>query len=101
MILVIFGLLLIGHALMDGPLMQPAALSRAKRGPDWVGWLGLHAGLHGLAVGVVTLSPGLGLAEMAAHAAIDYLKINGRIGSRADQALHVGCKVIWAVIASL
>jgi hypothetical protein len=37
--------------------------------------------------------------EFTAHAAIDYARGRGLIGFNADQAAHVGCKVLWAALA--
>ena len=71
----VLALLFVGHALADYPL-QGDFLARAKvRGgiPEipW-GWaLASHAAIHGGAVGIVTGSVALGIAEAIAHAAID------------------------------
>jgi hypothetical protein len=97
-----FFLLLVGHALCDGPL-QDAKLSNAKRpgrDPAFPWWLALpaHAGLHAAAVLFVTHSFILAMCEFAAHMTIDAVKGRELIGSIADQSLHVACKVVWLVL---
>ena len=104
--LVMFGALVAGHALCDYPL-QGDFLARAKNrampipGVPWYQALGAHAVIHGAAVALITGIPLLGLAETVAHAAIDDAKCTGRIGFNTDQALHVGCKLFWVLIAGV
>lgn len=92
------------HALCDYPL-QGEFLARGKdpytphAGVSWYQCLAAHALIQGGGVMVATGSPALGVAETIAHAAIDYGKCAGKFGYNTDQALHVGCKVLWAVIA--
>lgn len=96
--------LIVGHALADYPL-QGDFLAKAKNRPNpipgfpWWQALGAHAVIHGGAVAFVTCSIWLGLAEITAHFITDDLKCRGKIGLNADQAIHIGCKVLWAVIA--
>lgn len=96
--------LLAAHALCDFPL-QGDYLSRGKNhtaplpGSPWPILLCAHALIHGGAVAVLTGSAWLGLAETALHAGIDYSKCGGRIGYTTDQAAHVGCKIVWMVLA--
>lgn len=101
---IFFSLLLVGHALADGPL-QTGEMSRGKRpwtdegaSGKWVWWLGGHAAIHGGAVALLTFNPWLGLAEAVSHALIDTLKVHRYIGTHTDQALHVLCKAVWATI---
>jgi hypothetical protein len=96
--------MLIGHALADYPL-QGDFLSRGKvRNSNFGSWwpwlLGSHALIHGGFVWAITGSMTIGLAEVGAHAAIDFLKCERRIGFHADQTLHVICKLLWAAIAT-
>lgn len=93
---ILFGALLAGHALCDGPL-QPPALSLAKRRTPWA--LFAHAGLHGLAVALLTGMPLLGFLETGVHAATDDAKRRGYFGMVVDQAIHVACKAVWAALA--
>src|SRR5438552_236937 len=93
-------LLAAGHAVADFPL-QGAEMARAKRpgGDPRIAWpmaLGCHALVHGGAVALVTGLWWLGAAESASHAAIDGLKCRGWFGMKTDQALHLGCKLVWA-----
>jgi hypothetical protein len=102
----LFALMLGWHALADYPL-QGDFLATAKNhttdiGKDlWIWALPSHGLIHGAGVAVLTGSVWLGLAETLAHIAIDRAKCEGWISFSVDQALHIGCKVIWlsAVIA--
>ncbi|WP_305805962.1 DUF3307 domain-containing protein [Stenotrophomonas sp. YIM B06876] len=105
-LLQLFALLIVGHALADYPL-QGEFLARAKNrfapvsGVPWYQALGAHALIHGGVVGVITGSLLLGVLEFAAHALIDDLKCARRIGFNLDQALHVGCKLLWVAVIAL
>ncbi|MEY9674538.1 DUF3307 domain-containing protein [Bradyrhizobium elkanii] len=100
--------MLVGHAVADYPL-QGDWLSRAKNPrfdlvPGEVIWPGAllsHALIHAGAVQLATGSWSLALLELAVHAAIDWTKCSGRIGYNVDQALHVGCKIVWAGLLML
>ena len=100
----LFLALIAGHALCDYPL-QGDFLARAKNrampipGVPWYQALGAHAIIHGFAVGLLTGIPALGIAETLAHSAIDDAKCTGKIGFDADQALHIGCKLLWVAAA--
>jgi hypothetical protein len=101
--------LLIGHAVADFAL-QGAFLSAAKNRHHslraffgekevpkglWIEALSAHSLIHAGAVWWVTGSVGLGLLEFVAHAGIDFAKCEGWTSFRIDQALHVGCKLVW------
>lgn len=98
-------LMLVAHALADYPL-QGDWLSKAKNrtltpvaGSNiWSGAMACHAGIHAFGVYLATGSWVLAMGELAAHAVIDDAKCRGVIGYNADQALHVACKVVWAVL---
>lgn len=105
----LFFALVIGHALADYPL-QGDFVARFKNpaeslpGPDgpvtvWPWVLGAHACIHAGAVWLITGSVLLGLAELVIHWVIDLSKCRGRFGFHTDQILHVGCKLIWAIVA--
>lgn len=96
--------LLGAHALADYPL-QGDFLAKAKNrtnplpGMPWYHGLGAHALIHGAAVASITKSPALGIAETVIHAITDDLKCSGRLSFNQDQAIHIGCKVLWAFLA--
>lgn len=97
-------LLLFAHCLADFP-WQGDFLSKAKNavspipGVPWYTAMGAHCGIQAGFVGVITGSISLALAEFVAHFVIDNLKCRGKIGFNTDQALHVGCKVVWVICA--
>lgn len=99
----LFALLIAGHALADYPL-QGDFLARAKNraaplpGVPWYQALSAHATIHGAVVGVITGSLLLAILETVAHALIDDAKCTGKINFNMDQALHIACKGIWAVV---
>lgn len=96
--------LLAGHALCDYPL-QGDFLSKAKNhasplsGVPYQHALTAHAAIHSGMVLKVTNSVPLALAEFAIHTATDYAKCAGKINFNQDQAIHYGCKVLWALLA--
>ena len=94
-------LMLAAHWVADYPL-QGEFLSRAKAdGPLRVYHLVAHAGIQGGGVALVTGSLWLGLAEWIAHTIIDEMKVRGWTNFALDQALHIGCKIVWlAILAS-
>ena len=88
------------HALADYPL-QGDFLVRAKRGliegcPAFMGLL-FHSLIHAGFVLYATQSVELGMAELVFHFLIDRAKCAGHFGMKVDQALHILCKVAWAV----
>lgn len=93
------------HAVADYPL-QGDFLAKAKNrtapipGVPWWQALGAHAIIHGGAVGFITRSPALGIAEAVAHAITDDLKCRGKLTYNQDQAIHVVCKALWAAIST-
>lgn len=100
----LFALLLVAHALADYPL-QGDFLAKAKNrtapipGVPWWQALSAHALIHAGFVGVLTGHLWLGVAEFIAHWLADDAKCRGRIGFNTDQAIHVACKALWALIA--
>ncbi len=90
--------LLAAHFVCDYPL-QGDFLSRAKQdGPLRLWHLVGHATIHGAAVSLVTGSIAMGLAEIAAHTAIDELKVRRVTTFGQDQFLHILCKAAWLVL---
>lgn len=102
----LFALLVVGHMLADYPL-QGSFLAMAKNrfkpvpGTPWYQAMAAHAVIHGAMVGVITGNLWLGLLETAVHAVIDDRKCAGRFGFDADQALHIGCKLLWLALIAL
>lgn len=94
--------LLFVHALADVPL-QGLYLSQAKnpvQNPEsWFPYLFCHGMIHAGFVALVTNSIILGVGELVIHMATDYAKCRKLIGSKADQAIHLLCKVVWAWVA--
>jgi hypothetical protein len=94
-------LLFAGHALCDGPL-QGTFLSNGKNrqipGVPWYQCLGCHALIQAGMVLVITNSIWLAIAELIIHAATDYAKGLNWISGAADQGIHFGCKLLWAII---
>lgn len=102
--LLLFASLVVAHALFDYPLQGDflaAAKNRTKPlpGVPWYQALIAHAIIQGGAVWFLTGSPLLGLAETLIHAVIDDLKCTNKISHNTDQAIHIGCKALWAGIA--
>lgn len=98
----LFVLMAMGHCLADYPLQTDRMAVEKCAGKDvnlsWKWWLSAHAGVHGLVVALLTGMPFVGLAEWLIHIAIDYGKCKHLYRLPADQALHIGCKLIWAAI---
>lgn len=101
----ILALLIFGHMLADYPL-QGDFLARAKNrsapisGFPWWQALTAHSIIHAGFVYVITGSFGLAAAELCIHWVTDDMKCRGKIGLNIDQAVHIICKIAWAVIAT-
>lgn len=105
--MIIFAWLAVFHLLADYPL-QGDFMAKAKNhtapitGIPWLTVLFSHAAIHAGFVGLITGSWICAVIELFAHALIDYSKCNGEISFNIDQALHILCKVGYAVaIATL
>ena len=57
-----------------------------------------HTASHAL-MPLLLLGWQFGLAELVAHALIDYGKGRRMYGHGLDQTLHVACKVLWVALA--
>jgi len=100
----LFFLLLFGHALADYPL-QGEYLSQSKNPNSplgangvWLHSLVAHSIIHGGTVFLITGSFILAIAETVVHGITDYCKSVGKISYNVDQAIHVACKALWAII---
>lgn len=100
--------LVVAHFLADYPLQGDTTArekSRHSATPlqafvPWYYWMTAHALMHGAAVAFITNSIALGLAETAAHWAIDFGKCERWFSIHVDQALHLACKALWLAIAA-
>jgi hypothetical protein len=96
-------LLVAAHALADYPL-QGDFLAQAKNRNTVLGKLFCphalfaHSMIHGGFVLLLTGSVALAMAEVAIHAATDWLKCEQKISLNTDQAIHLTCKLVWAAI---
>lgn len=93
-------LLLAAHWVADYPLQGDFLATAKAEGPLRVYHLIAHAGIHGVAVFLVTGSLTLGLAEWALHAVTDEAKVRGKTSFAVDQAIHVICKMVWVIAAT-
>jgi hypothetical protein len=66
--------------------------------PCWPYWLSAHALIHAGAVALITDSITFGMVEFALHWITDFLKSEGWFNVNVDQAIHIGCKLIYALI---
>ena len=111
----LFLLLLMGHAVADFALQTewiannksrhaiPKGYDPEKHGPMQTIWpyvLTSHALIHGLMVYLVTQNILLGFFETISHWAIDFGKCEKWYGIHTDQWLHIGCKLLWIVLAT-
>lgn len=86
---------LAAHWVADYPLQGDFLATAKSAGPLRIYHLVAHAGIQGAGVFLVTGSLALGLAEWAAHTAIDEAKCRGWTTFAVDQMLHVLCKMVW------
>jgi hypothetical protein len=99
--------MVVGHAVADYPLQNETMATEKDRhsttplqaAVPWYYWLTAHALIHGGAVSLVTGSIWFGLAEMIVHWLLDFGKCEGWTNIHQDQALHIGCKGVWAALA--
>jgi hypothetical protein len=98
----LLALLAMGHFLGDFGLQGDRMASEKCPGRSvtlgWGWWLGSHAAIHGLLVGLLTGLPLLGMAEWGVHALIDLGKCRGSYNLAIDQTLHLVCKLVWLLI---
>lgn len=100
--------LVVGHFVADYPLQSdfiakgknrhnPMGYIPAGQTPQvhWPFVLTAHAATHAGAVALATGSPLLGCCEFVAHWYIDFAKCENWTSIYSDQALHIGCKILW------
>lgn len=103
--------LLIVHALADFPL-QGDVMAKGKnwnRKPDniplgqkpmavWFHYLTAHALIHAGAVWLITGNMWFGVAELALHWILDFMKCENWTNPHQDQLLHIGCKIAYVIL---
>lgn len=103
--------LLVGHAVADFAL-QSDAMARGKNRHSpilnvpagqkptvhWQYWMGSHGLIHAGAVYLVTGSILWAFVELVGHITADILKCENLTTIHTDQAIHVGMKVLYAVV---
>lgn len=99
-------LLMVGHAIADYALqndfMAAAKNHTTELGKVYWKWvLPSHGLIHAGFVYFIAGSFVLAIAEFVIHTVTDYLKCDGKIGFQTDQWIHVGCKVLWAILIVL
>lgn len=111
-VMILFFAMAIGHALADYPLQGSFLASGKNRHIDsgtffgsnevspilWLHSLTAHALIQAGMVWIVTGSGALALAEFIIHWIIDFVRCEKWIGFSMDQALHLICKFIYAMI---
>jgi uncharacterized protein DUF3307 len=96
--------MVLGHFVADYPLQSDfvakfKARSASLAAVPWYYVLSGHAATHAVAVGLVTGSLTLALAEFVCHWIIDLAKCEGLTTIHLDQGFHVACKFCWAMLA--
>ena len=91
------------HALVDFPLQgdyiaKQKARNQADNRSVWIVALSAHCVIHAGGVWLVSGSLAFGFAELILHALIDIGKGEEKFGLVADQLLHVGCKLAYALL---
>lgn len=110
----VFYLLFLAHCVADFALQsrEMGAGKNRNRKPEnipegqvptivWPYWLTAHAGIHGMAVYLVTGSAFASLFELIAHWIIDFNKCDNRLTVHQDQALHILCKIFIAFMVAI
>lgn len=102
MMIAVFFKLMAGHYLMDFGLQNDfiAKFKSPGSAPFWIHVMIAHCMMQAIPVYFVTGNVGLAELEFVAHFFIDYNKCRGRLSFNHDQALHVVCKLVWALCAT-
>jgi hypothetical protein len=99
-------LLCAAHFAVDFPLQgDTTAVQKSRHTKNalaaivpWYYWLFAHAMMHGAGVLLVTGSLALALVEVGAHGLIDFGKCENWYSIHVDQALHLGCKLVYVLL---
>ena len=79
----------------------PVGYDPEKHGPMQVVWpffMLAHCATHGAMVYLVTGRMGLAVGETVHHFMVDYFKCKNKFGIYTDQMLHIGNKIVIALI---
>lgn len=111
MFMELFFKLLIGHAIADFALQTEAiALGKnrhlkpygihagQKSHTIWWHYMTAHSLIHAGAVWIITGNVWFALAEFVLHWGIDYARCENWTNPHQDQALHIGCKVVYTIL---
>ena len=104
--------MVIGHALGDYPLQGAFLASCKNRNADssvffggsgvpeglWIHALTAHCLIQAGIVWIITGSIALTVIELVVHWVTDFIRCEGWISYTADQAIHVACKIAFAVL---
>lgn len=110
--LLLFWAYLLGHALADFPLQGEflafgkdrhadlSAITGGKKWPKgiWLYCLTIHSLVHAAMVWIVSGSVVLSLVEFVVHWVIDLAKNEEITNFYTDQALHIACKALYAIL---
>jgi hypothetical protein len=105
--------MVVGHAIANFWAQSDAMAKMKNRNRDssafcppgqkpqkvWPYALTAHALIHGAMVWAITGSVWLFLAETVCHWVIDFGKCENWYGIHEDQAMHMGCKGMWSLLA--
>lgn len=100
----LFVLLTAAHFVCDYPL-QGEFIAFGKNaakplpGVPWYQPMLAHVSIHAVAVYLITGLWVLAMAEFLMHFITDHAKCHGRLTYNQDQAIHIGCKAVWAAAA--
>ena len=103
----VFYLLVLGHFVADFALQSEVMSKGKNRKPDyipagqtptavWPYWLSSHAGIHALAVYLVTSSFSLSVLEFVIHWVTDFFKCENKLSVHQDQFIHIFAKFLIA-----
>ena len=101
----LFLLLVFGHFMADYAFQSEfMALGKNRHNPlpgaPWFHLLGAHSAIHAGVVGIITGYWVLGVFEFILHWIIDDNRCAKNLTYTQDQALHIGCKVLWVVLTA-
>lgn len=101
--LALFAAFAVMHALADFPLQGDyIAKQKARKQADnrsvWIVALTAHSLIHAGGVWLITGSLAFFAAELILHFLIDLAKGEEKFGFITDQLLHLGCKVVYALV---